>query len=590
MADPSLPSDPLPAASLPPVPLLEVRDLRTSFGSGANAVHAVDGISFTIQRGQTLGLIGESGSGKSITALSLLRLLPAAARITGGNCLLDGQDLLDLPEYAMQRIRGRRIAMIFQEPQTSLNPVMRIGDQIGEVLVRHQGLAGAKLQARAAELLEAVGIPNPGQRLRDYPHQYSGGMKQRVMIAMALAGAPDLLIADEPTTALDVTIQAQILDLLQELQKTTGMAILFITHDLGIAARMVDDIAVMKEGRIVEAKARAPFFRAPEHPYSQALFAAVPGRTTRARDDAALAEAIAAPPASGGLVGGAATQLAPPEAGVEAAAGQQLLEVRDLKVYFPIRKGIFRRVVGQVKAVDGVSISVPAGRTVAVVGESGSGKTTMGKGILRLLAPAGGSVRFAGEDLLALPAAAMRRRRAAIQVVFQDPFASMNPRMMVSDIVQEGMIAQGVGGATRAERERRVDELLGQVRLLPEHKYRYPHEFSGGQRQRICIARALAVEPRLIVCDEPTSALDVSVQAEILKLLRELQRRLGLAYLFITHNLGVVEYLAHEVVVLYQGRIVEQGPVEEVLNNPQHPYTQRLLAAVPRLDPACVDP
>jgi ABC-type microcin C transport system duplicated ATPase subunit YejF len=544
-------------------PLLKVTGLTTAFGRGEGVVNVVDGVSFSLARGQTLGLIGESGSGKSISALSILRLLPAAARITAGEVALDGDDLLAWPEVAMQGIRGRRIAMIFQEPQTSLNPVMTVGDQVGEVLRRHLGLRGVGIRARTTELLEAVGIEDAGRRRTEFPHQFSGGMKQRVMIAMALAGNPDLLIADEPTTALDVTIQAQILDLLQALQKKTGMAILFITHDLGIAARMVDEIAVMKSGRIVEESDSETFFRAPQHPYSQALFAAVPSSATRARDDAALAEI---------------TTLC-------ADAGEPLLNVTGLQVHFPIRKGIFRRTVGYVKAVDGVSLSVAAGRTVAVVGESGSGKTTMGKGILQLYRPTGGSVCFGGVDLLALSKAEMRRQRADIQVIFQDPYASMNPRMMVNDIIQEGMLAQGVGGRTAAARALRVDSLLQQVRLDPAHKHRYPHEFSGGQRQRICIARALAVEPKLIICDEPTSALDVSVQADILKLLKDLQRRLGLAYLFITHNLGVVEYLAHDVLVLYHGRVVERGTVEEVLNNPQDPYTQRLLAAVPRLDP-----
>jgi len=537
--------------------LLEVKNLQTWFGTGDNAVRAVDGIDFEIRQGETLVLLGESGCGKSVTALSIMRLLPPAARIIGGSVRLNGTDLFALPEYAMRDVRGGEIAMIFQEPQTSLNPVLTAGRQISEALQLHKGLKGRKLRERTLELLNAVGIPEPERRIDEYPHQFSGGMKQRIMIAIALAGDPKLLIADEPTTALDVTIQAQILALLKDLQRQTGMAILFITHDLGVTSEIADRVAVMYAGKIVESRDRRSFFSSPQHEYSRQLFDAVPGRAKRASEAAAAGT-------------------------LKQSKDQSLLKVHDLKVYYPIRKGLFQRVVGHVQAVDDVSIDVHHGETVAIVGESGSGKTTMGKGILQLVRPHAGSVSFNGVEFTSLTHEELRKHRADIQVVFQDPYSSMNPRMLVGDIIAEGMVAQGIGN-TREERLQRVDKLLEQVGLKPEYKDRYPHEFSGGQRQRICIARALAVEPKLIVCDEPTSALDVSVQAQILALLKKLQDELGLAYLFITHNIGVVEYIAHYVAVMYEGKIVEQGSVDEVLYNPRHPYTQKLLSAVPRI-------
>jgi len=505
-----------------------------------------------------VNLKGESGSGKSVTALSIMRLLPAAARINQGNIFLDGKDLLALPEFAMRDIRGRRIAMIFQEPQTSLNPVLTVGQQIGETLKRHKNMRGVEQRRRSIELLESVGIPEADRRISEYPHQFSGGMKQRIMIAIALAGEPDLLIADEPTTALDVTIQAQVLDLLRDLQNDTGMAILFITHDLAVASEMADDVAVMRYGKIVEQNSRDSFYANPVHPYSRELFDALPSRSKREAE----AESV--------------------QTTTDRDDGHTLLKVRDLKVHFPIKKGLLKKTVGFVRAVDGVSIDIYSGQTFALVGESGSGKTTFGKGILQLLHASDGSVVFDGEELTQLKGKALRQKRSDIQIVFQDPYSSMNPRMMIADVIAEGMIAQGIGGS-KQQRLKRVDELLEQVGLEPSHKTRYPHEFSGGQRQRICIARALAVEPKLIVCDEPTSALDVSVQAQILDLLKALQKNMGLSYLFITHNISVVEYLAHYVAVMYQGKIVEHGPVDEVLTNPQDPYTQKLLAAVPRL-------
>ncbi|MBI5616985.1 MAG: ABC transporter ATP-binding protein [Gammaproteobacteria bacterium] len=531
--------------------LLDIAGLTVRFGAAAPVVHEVN---LGVARGETVVLVGESGSGKSMTALAIMRLLPAAARISAGSIRLGGTELLALPEVRMRDVRGARVGFVFQEPQTALNPVMTVGAQIGEVLARHRGLRGRALNAKVAELLDSVGIPEPARRAREYPHQFSGGMKQRAMVAIAIAGEPELLIADEPTTALDVTLQAQVLELFRAQQRQRHMGMLFITHDLGVAHSVADRVVVMKEGRIVEEGARDAFYAAPRHAYSKALFAALPSAAKRRAEGP----------------------------GPETAETEVVLAVEDLKVHYPIRRGVFRRVVGAVKAVDGVSLEVRRGRTVALVGESGSGKTTMGRGILRLLPLTAGRVCFEGEDLARLDAAALRRRRAHLQVVFQDPYASMNPRMLVSDIIQEGMLAQH-RAMNAAGRLARVDALLAAVGLEPGHKFRYPHEFSGGQRQRICIARALAVDPRLLVCDEPTSALDVSVQAQILALLRELQRERGLSYLFITHNLGVVAYLAHEVAVMYRGRIVEYGSVDRVLGAPAHDYTRELLAAVPSL-------
>lgn len=535
--------------------LLEIKDLQTWFGEGEQAVRAIDGIDFTISPGETFVLLGESGCGKSMTALSIMRLLPPAARIMRGQILLDGRNLFDLPEYAMRDVRGGQIAMIFQEPQSSLNPVLTAGQQIGESLHRHKGLKGSRQRDRTVELLESVGIPEPDRRIDEYPHQFSGGMKQRIMIAMALAGEPALLIADEPTTALDVTIQAQILSLMKRLQDETGMAILFITHDLGVASEIADTVAVMYNGKIVEMKKSRSFFARPEHEYSLHLFNSVPGKGLRDSENRSVTSDPTAEP---------------------------LLTVSDLKVYYPIRKGLFKRTVGFVEAVDGVTMDIYRGQTIAVVGESGSGKTTMGKGILQLTPVTNGKIVFNGRELTHLAPEEMRRQRSDLQVIFQDPYSSMNPRMMIADIISEGIIAQDMI-RDRDKLIARVDELLSQVGLLPEHKFRYPHEFSGGQRQRICIARALAVEPRLIICDEPTSALDVSVQAQILALLKNLQDELGLSYIFITHDISVVEYIAHYVAVMYQGKIVEQGDVDKVLYSPTHPYTRKLLSAVPRI-------
>ncbi len=614
--------------------LLSVDSLRTSLTSASGIVRAVDGVSFEVAAGETFALLGESGCGKSMTALSLMRLLPDAGVTAGGRVLLGGRDLMALPETDMREVRGREMAMIFQEPATSLNPVMTVGQQIVEVLDRHTVLRGPAARRHALELVEAVGIPDPAQRLDTYPFQLSGGMKQRVMIAIALAGSPGLLIADEPTTALDVTIQAQVLELLGRLQRERGMGMLLISHDLGIVSQLAHRVGVMYAGELVEVAARQAFFTSPCHPYSRKLFAALP----RPEQRGGVLETIAGsvPPlttiftgcrfadrcqnawarcteevpawhtvADGHIVrchlfdtvGDAGADItstsSPPLVATADVASQPsgvpLLEAADLKVHFPIRKGVFKRIAGQVKAVDGVSLTLTSGRTLALVGESGCGKTTVGKALLQLLRPTGGSVRFGGEELTTLPPDHLRTLRADMQIVFQDPYGSLDPRMRVGDIIGEGMAALGKLSAV-ISKDTRMDALLARVGLSAGMRGRYPHEFSGGQRQRIAIARALAVEPRLLVCDEPTSALDVSVQAQILNLLKELQSTLGLAYLFITHNIAVVEHLAHEVAVMYLGRIVEQGKVEEILGEPKHPYTEALLSAVPRIDAAAGRP
>lgn len=602
--------------------LLEVRDVRTWFGHADDAVRAVDGISFDIARGETLALLGESGCGKSMSALSIMRLVPSpAGRIVSGSIFYDGVELLGLSETQMHTYRGGRIAMIFQEPMTSLNPVLTVGKQISEVLRHHLGMKGKTARNRAIELLDDVGIPDPVRRINEYPHQLSGGMKQRVMIAIALAGEPDLLIADEPTTALDVTIQAQILELLKNLQKKKNMAMLMITHDLGVVSDFADRIAVMYAGTIVELADRDTFFSDPRHPYSRKLFDSLPSRNKRGHHLAIIKGNV--PSLRQKFTGcrfvercELATdtcnssipqpQVISPRHSVcchhhdrelaavisekrEAPATHStediLLNVEDMKVHFPVHKGVLRRVQGYVKAVDGISLQLRAGRTLAIVGESGCGKTTAGKGILQLIRPNAGKVRFNGKNLATIGDKALRACRSDMQIIFQDPYSSMNPRMRVGSIIEEGMIIQK-RNMSAADRKKRIDQLLEMVGLSADAKTRYPHEFSGGQRQRICIARALAVEPKLIVCDEPTSALDVSVQAQILNLLKDLQQEMGLSYLLITHNMSVVDYLADELAVMYLGRIVETGPTDAVMNHPAHPYTRALLSAVPVIDEA----
>jgi peptide/nickel transport system ATP-binding protein len=535
-------------------PLLDVKNLSVRFGQGEGSFLALDGFELTVAKGETVVLVGESGSGKSISALSISRLLPSTALIESGSIEFAGSDLLGLPEKAMRNIRGAGIGMVFQEPQSSLNPVMTIGSQIGESLKRHHGLYGKALLERIEELLALVGISNPKHRCHQYPHEFSGGMKQRVMIAIALAGDPELLIADEPTTALDVTIQAQVLSLMKTIQTNRNMGMIFITHDLAVAYQVADRIIVMKEGKIIEAADREDFYRTPSHEYTQKLFDSIPSWEKRLSEN--------------------------PSA--DHPAAEKALNVKNLSVSFLGKTSLFSRRSNAMMAVNNVDLELQEGRTLALVGESGSGKTTMAKAILQLIKPSHGSVYYRGDNLCDISGRQLRRHRGDLQMVFQDPYSSMNPRMLVGAIIKEGMIAQNIG-IDKSERDDRVRRLLLQVGLDPSYALRYPHEFSGGQRQRICIARALAVEPKVLICDEPTSALDVSVQSQILHLLRDLQEELGLTYLFVTHNIGVVAYLAHQVAVMHQGKIVEYGSVDDVLHRPQHVYTRTLLNAVPKI-------
>ncbi len=547
-------------------PLLRVDGLVTVFKSGHDVTTAVKNVSFQIHAGETFALVGESGSGKSVIALSIIRLLPAAARITSGRVGFDGVEILHLPEREMRNVRGSGISMIFQEPMTSLNPVVKVGKQISEVLLRHQNMNKTQARQRALDLLDAVKIPKPARIIDSYAHELSGGMRQRVMIAIALACRPKLLIADEPTTALDVTIQAQMLELIADLQQRLKMTILFITHDLAVVKQVADRVAVMRRGEIVEQSSNEVFFSSPRHEYSWSLFAALPDMGKRGQPLLNRAEETMRKTFAQGI------------------NGDGLLSIRNLKVHFPIRKGILKCVTGYVKAVDGVSLDVPAGKTLSLVGESGSGKTTVGKGVLRLVQPTSGEIVYSGVPIHDISHKRLLEQRTHLQIVFQDPYSSMNPRMRVGEIIEEGMKALGVV-TDEDERNRRVLELLEQVGLDKRAYLRYPHEFSGGQRQRICIARALAVNPKIIICDEPTSALDVSVQAQILDLLNALQDRYGVSYLFITHNMSVVAYFADYVAVMYQGKIVEQGEVVRVLTYPRHEYTKKLLRAVPKLVP-----
>jgi len=631
--------------------LLDVVNLTVSFVQHEGVVQAVRGMTLHLDAGESLGIVGESGSGKSVTCMAALRLLrEPPAKIAADRLELGGVDVLTARGRDLAALRGRVAAMIFQDPMTAFDPSFTIGHQIVETIQAHRATPKAQARAEAEALLRRVEIKNPGGVLDAYPHQLSGGMLQRAMIAMALSCQPQVLFADEPTTALDVTIQAQILQLIKELQAEMGMGLIMVTHDLGVVAETAHRIGVMYAGQIVEQASREDLFAQPLHPYTQKLFAALPHEGSRNRPLAAIPGSV--PPlgsigqgcrfaprcdrvfapcreeapvwttladgqgvrchiyAAGvaGRVKGEEGRVEGSLAGREKEEGRRekgegkrekprsgivpspftlpssLLQVSDLRVHFPIRKGILQRVAGQVKAVDGVSLSIEKGRTLALVGESGCGKTTLGKALLRLVPPTGGCVQFDGREMVGGRA----QQRASMQMVFQDPYASLNPKMRVAEILEEGMSALNIG-ADSAARQAHIDELLDKVGLARDSKWRYPHEFSGGQRQRIAIARALAVSPRLLICDEPTSALDVSVQAQILNLLKSLQDEMGLSYLFITHNLAVVEYLAHEVCVMYLGRIVERGTTAEVMRAPLHPYTRALLSAVPRIDGAGVE-
>ncbi len=595
--------------------VIDVADLKTYFHTEEGVVRAVDGVSFRIEAGRTLGIVGESGSGKSVTSLSIMRLLASSAEIESGRIALLGRDLVRLPEPEMRSIRGKEISMIFQEPMTSLNPVFTVGDQVMEAILLHQKVTKAEARQRTIELFKEVGIPDPQQRIDYYPHQMSGGQKQRVMIAMALSCNPKLLIADEPTTALDVTIQAQILDILRKLRDERGMAILFITHDLGVIAEIADDVLVMYRGEEVEYGRVLDIFSHPKHPYTKGLLACRPrldtpykllptvddfmssrvvdgrleitekqldakrlnelkthgrGRLLHPKSElAAMGHPVGASPA-------ADTQYIPEGA-------KPLLSVENLEVHFPVRRGLLARVVDHIRAVDGISFKVYRGQTLGLVGESGCGKTTAGRAILRLVEPTGGRVWLDGVDVASLGSGDLRQMRRRMQIIFQDPYGSLNPRMTVEAAITEPMVIQKIGG-NRKERRDRAAALLEEVGLQTVHLRRYPHEFSGGQRQRICIARAIAVEPEFLICDESVSALDVSVQAQVLNLLKRLQETRGLTYIFISHDLSVVKFMADMMAVMNAGKIIEFGPSEAIYREPREEYTRKLISATPNDD------
>ena len=605
--------------------LLEVDDLRTHFFTRDGVVRAVDGVSFSVEKGKTLGIVGESGCGKSVTALSIMGLIPKPpAQIVSGSVLYEGRDLTKLSERQLEDVRGREIAMIFQDPMTSLNPTLTIGTQITETIRRHYDVSQKQADKKAVELLEKVRIPRAAERLGDYPHRFSGGMRQRVMIAIALSCDPKLLIADEPTTALDVTVQASVLDLLDDLRHEYEMSMIIITHDMGVVAEAADDIIVMYAGQVVEHASTLDLFDNPEHPYTEALLGAlpqleganvregrltaIPGRPPDLLDPPKACRFGPRCPYAGsdgctehepelreirpGALGPLRASGERARTGSPAAEGglvsttekTPLLQVTDLHKHFPIREGLLiERKVGEVRAVDGVSFDVLPGETLSLVGESGSGKSTTGYCVLQLMKPTSGSVKFEGTELTQLGREELRRMRREMQIVFQDPYSSLDPRMTVGDIVGEPLIVHGIG--TRRDRSVRIRDLLDVVGFNPSYTNRYPHEFSGGQRQRIGIARALALSPKLIVCDEPVSALDVSIQAQILNLLKDLQRDFGLTYLFIAHDLAVVRGMSDRIAVMNRGQIVELGPAEEVYTNPQDDYTKALLSAVPVPDP-----
>nr|WP_210423793.1 ABC transporter ATP-binding protein [Dickeya sp. CFBP 2040] len=548
-----------------------VEQLNTAFRVNGEWLRVVQDLSFEIGERETVALVGESGSGKSVTALSIMRLLAGSQVQTSGRVRFEGRDLLTLPSREMQHIRGNRIGMVFQEPMTSLNPVLKIGTQISEVLRRHRGMDHASAQAQAVRLLEKVRIPAARSRLNEYPHSFSGGMRQRVVIAIALACNPRLLIVDEPTTALDVTIQAQILSLIKTLQDEEGMSILFITHDMGVVAEVADRTMVMYRGAGVEMADTRQLFRAPQHAYSKTLFSAVPrlgdmADTPLPQRFALFGQAAASEPLADTVI-----------------PGEPVLAVRSLVKRFEVKSGWLRRVTGRVHAVENVSFSLQAGETLSLVGESGCGKSTTGRAILRLLEPNGGAVSLCGENMLTADKPALAGLRMRAQMIFQDPYDSLNPRLTVGSAIAEPMISHGLASARQAPQK--VAELLKKVGLQADMAERYPHQFSGGQRQRLCIARALALNPQVIIADEAVSALDMTVKAQIVNLLLDLQQQLGLAYLFISHDMAVVERISHRVAVMYQGEIVEIGPRQAVFNHPQHPYTRRLLAAVPVPDP-----
>lgn len=609
------------------LPVLDIHHLSIGITRPDGIYPAINDISFSIMQGETFALLGESGCGKTLTALSINQLLPSnAGYFEQSSIILEGQEILQLSEVRMRQLRGQKIGMVFQEPMTSLNPVLTIGRQIAETLKQHSKHLKKSRKETVIELLSAVGIPDAKERYQQYPHQLSGGMKQRVMIAMSIAAEPALLIADEPTTALDVTIQSQILQLLKKLQEKTRMGILLITHDLGVVHEIAHRVAVMYAGEIVELSDTPIFFNDPKHPYSKKLFEVIPQLKNRKQSLFAipgnvpnlLEENIACTFANRCQFAWSDCHKIKPQLlqindkqwvrchlyderfnltapfvlqKMEAdnfpkknlASVDHLLKIENLKVYFPILKGVLKRKVGDIKAVDDVSFELKAGKTLALVGESGCGKTTLGKAILRLIEPTGGRSYFNDINLSSLTTGQMQHLRKDLQFIFQDPYSSLDPRMRVIDLVAEGIKTLNINGS-RHDLKKRIKQLLHEVGLVDNILYRYPHEFSGGQRQRLCIARALAVRPKLIICDEPTSALDLSVQAQILNLLRKLQNEFNLSYLFISHNISVVSYMADDIAVMYLGRIVEIGKAESILTSPKHPYTQALLSAVPILD------
>ncbi len=596
--------------------VIDVDDLRTHFHTDEGIVKAVDGISFRVKPGHTLGIVGESGSGKSVTSLSIMQLLSSSAEIESGKIALLGRNLVGLPEREMRQIRGKDISMIFQEPMTSLNPVFKVGDQVAEAIVLHQKVTKKVARQKTIDLFREVGIPSPETRVDSYPHQMSGGQKQRVMIAMALSCNPKLLIADEPTTALDVTIQAQILDILRRLRDERGMAILFITHDLGVIAEIADEVMVMYRGKMVEYAGIVEIFANPQHPYTKGLLACRPKLDTRYRLLPTVSDFMETRTIDGRVeiieknldatrlkqleTEGRGRLLHPkselaamghpweeghhsPDSTAVAEGTKPLLEVKDLKVWFPIRKGILSRVVDHVKAVDGIGFKVYRGQTLGLVGESGCGKTTTGRAILRLIEPTAGEAFYGEANLFTLDRRDMRAMRRKLQIIFQDPYGSLNPRMTVESTLTEPMVIHSLGGNSRQRRDRAA-QLLSEVDMSPDMLRRYPHEFSGGQRQRISIARALAVEPDFIICDESVSALDVSVQAQVLNLLKRLQRDRGLTYIFISHDLSVVKFMADMMAVMNEGKIVEFGPSDNIYANPLQEYTRKLIEATPKDD------
>lgn len=561
--------------------IIEVKNLQVDFKTDGGIVNAVKGISFEIPEGKTVGLVGESGSGKSVSSLALMRLIAdPPGKITGGEVFFKGENLLKKSEAQMRKIRGKKISMIFQEPMTSLNPVFTVGDQIAETLILHEGLSKKAALEKAIELLDQVGIPNPSERVHAYPHEMSGGQRQRVMIAMAIACSPELLIADEPTTALDVTIQKQILDLIADLQKKYKMSVLFITHDLGVIADIADEVIVMYKGDIVEKNTAENIFENPKHPYTKGLLACRPSLISNPSRLPMVSDFMTVDgqekPTNFDI-----KKVEKHSRPIDEEKNPVILEINNLEKHFPIKKNFLGQPTDWFKAVDKVSLKVRKGRTLGLVGESGCGKTTLGRSLLRLLEPTAGDVIYKGVKLNELSKKEMRSMRRKLQIIFQDPYASLNPRMTIGSAIMEPMQIHGLYN-TKKERQERAAALIERCGLPAEYLNRYPHEFSGGQRQRICIARALAVEPEFIVCDESVSALDVSVQAQILNLLLDLQEELGLSYIFISHDLAVVKFISDEIAVMNQGQVVEMSDALSIYENPQDEYTKKLLSAIPK--------